>query len=144
LPPLSATKTADYVDADLLGDADPARTVAVFDLQVEGEPAAREVVYFRAAKDIAWPDPGVRATLRAGEGGAVLDLAADALARAVWIDFGDVDADLSDNALTLLPGERVTLRVASAADPDTLRGALSVRTLADALPSDSPSPPSPT
>jgi len=143
LPPLSATKTADYVDADLLGDADPARTVAVFDLQVEGEPAAREVVYFRAAKDIAWPDPGVRATLRAGEGGAVLDLAADALARAVWIDFGDVDADLSDNALTLLPGERVTLRVASAADPDTLRGALSVRTLADALPSDSPSPSSP-
>lgn len=138
LPPLSATQTADYVDADLLGGADPARTVVVFDLEVGGEPAAREVVYFRAAKDIAWPDPGVRATLRAGEGGPVLDLAADALARAVWIDFGGLDADLSDNAITLLPGERVTLRVASDADLDILRGALSVRTLADALPPPSP------
>jgi len=142
LPSLSATGIADYVDADLLGDADPARTVAVFDLDVEGEPGAREVVYFLAAKDIAWPAPGLRASLHADEDGPVLDLAADALARAVWIDFGNVDAEPADNALTLLPGERVTLRIASTADLDTLRGALHVRTLADALSFESPSSPS--
>jgi len=137
--PLSAARVAGYDDADLLGGADPAATVAVFDLDVEGEPPAREIVYFAPAKDIRWPDPGVRAHLRRDGNHHALDLDASALARAVWIDFGELDAEPSDNALTLLAGERVTLRVASAAGLDALRGALRVRTLADALPSDPPS-----
>jgi beta-mannosidase len=56
------------------------------------------------------------------------------------VDFGQVDADLSDNALVLLPGERTSLRIASGAKLDTLRSALRIRSLADALPSDSPLP----
>jgi beta-mannosidase len=60
----------------------------------------------------------------------VLDLRAAALARAVWIDFGDTDAELSDNALTLLPGESVSLHVTSKADLATLRETLRVRTVA--------------
>jgi beta-mannosidase len=133
LAPLSATKLADYTDAALLGDADPASTVAVFELQVQGEPASRGVVYFKAAKDMSWADPGLRATLRRDGRGYALDLQAAGLARAVWVDFGDVDADLSDNALTLLPGERLTLHVASKAALETLRKSLHVRSLADAL-----------
>ncbi|MDT1862375.1 glycoside hydrolase family 2 protein, partial [Acinetobacter baumannii] len=53
MAPLSATRMAAYRDADLLGKADPANTVAVFELQAEGEPAARAVVYFAPAKRIA-------------------------------------------------------------------------------------------
>jgi beta-mannosidase len=116
LAPLSATKVAAYADAELLGNADPASTVAVFELQVKGEPASRGVVYFKAAKDIQWPDPGLRAALRRDGDGYVVDLRAEKLARAVW-----VDADVSDNALTLLPGERVSLRLPSKFDPATLR-----------------------
>ncbi len=130
---LSATKVAEYADAELLGAADPARTVAVFDLQVEGEPAARDVVYFKAAKELAWGDPGQRAELRRDGGGYALDLQASSLARGVWIDFGDLDAELSDNALTLLPGEGVTLRIESPATFEDLRAALRLRSLADVL-----------
>jgi beta-mannosidase len=133
LAPLSATKVGDYLDADLLGKADAASTVAVFDLQAEGEPAARGVVYFAPAKHIRWGAPGLRATLRRDAAGLVLDIAATRLARAVWIDFGKLDAELSDNALTLLPGERVALRVTSAADEGALRAALQLRSLADAV-----------
>ncbi len=137
LAPLSATRFRDYVDADLLGKADPAATVAVFDLQVEGEPVSRGAVYFAPAKQVKWnsaePRAGLRAELRRDGAGLVLEVTAARLARAVWIDFGELDAELSDNALTLLPGERVQLRVTSAAIEGALRAALHVRSLADAV-----------
>jgi beta-mannosidase len=133
LAPLASTKLADYTDAGLLDGADAASTIAVFDLSVEDEPLARDIVWFKPAKDIAWPDPGVRATLRKDGDGAVLDLGAQRVARAVWIDFGDLDAEISDNALTLLPGESMALRVESGADVEALRAALHVRSLDDAL-----------
>jgi beta-mannosidase len=133
LAPLSALKVADYLDADLLAGADPASTAAVFELRAEGEPASRGVVYFKAAKDMRWPDAGLHADLRRDGQGYVLDVRADRLARAVWIDFGDLDAEPADNALTLLPGESLSLRVASTASLEALRKSLSVRSVADIL-----------
>jgi beta-mannosidase len=103
----------------------------VFDLQLEGEPASRGVVYFRAAKEMAWPDPGLRAQLRPDGDGFALELHAEKFARAVWIDAGDLDAEFSDNALTLLPGESLSLRVSSKADLTALRKSLRVKSLAD-------------
>ena len=129
LAPLSAAKVADYPDADLLGQADPASTVAVFELKPEGEPSSRRVVYFKAAKDLRWPEAGLRAALRADGKGYVLELRAAALARGVWVDFGDLDAEVSDNALTLLPGESLTLRVRSRAGLAALRKALQLRSV---------------
>ncbi|MBY0243724.1 MAG: glycoside hydrolase family 2 protein [Burkholderiaceae bacterium] len=130
LAPLSAWKATEYTDQQLLGGADPATTVAVFELHAEGEPVSRRLVYFKAAKEIAWPDPGLQAQLRRAGGGVVLELRAATLARAVWIDFGELDATLSDNALTLLPGERVLLRVDAKASMDTLRRALRLQSVA--------------
>jgi beta-mannosidase len=133
LAPLSAARTADYADADLLGGADPASTVAVFELRAEGEPASRGVVYFKAAKDMRWPDAGLHADLRRDGQGYLLELRADRLARAVWIDFGDLDAEPADNALTLLPGESLTMRVASKSSLAALRKSLRVQSVADVL-----------
>lgn len=146
MAPLSATRVAGYRDAELLGKADPASTVAVFELRAEGEPAARAVVYFAPAKRITWKDAGLRAELRRDPnlaGVYLLDVSASSLARAVWIDFGDLDADLSDNALTLLPGERITLGLTSDASEDALRAALQLRTLADVVPATLPQTRSP-
>jgi beta-mannosidase len=131
LAPLSAAKVADYLDADLLGGADPASTVAVFELQAEAEPASRGVVYFRAAKEMAWPEPGLKMALRPDGDGFALELHAEKFARAVWVDAGDIDAGFSDNALTLLPGESVTLHVSGKAGVAALRKSLRVQSLAD-------------
>ncbi len=133
LPALAATVALQAADAELLRNADPKRTVAVFDLQVQGEPPSRDVVYFVAARDAAWPDPQLVAELRQSDDGYRLDVSTKKLARAVWIDFGDLDARLSDNALTLVPGETVSLRVDSAASLAELREALRIRSLFDAL-----------
>ncbi|MEH0167115.1 beta-mannosidase [Roseateles microcysteis] len=131
LAPLSATKLAHYTDAELAGVADPASTVAVFDLQVEGEPASRGVVYFRAAKDMSWRDARLQAELSRDGQGFKLLLKATRLVRALWVDFGDLDAEVSDNALTLLPGERISLRLSSQSGLEALRKSLSLRSLAD-------------
>lgn len=140
LPALAATVALQASDAELLAGADPERSVVVFDLQVEGEPPSRDAVYFAAAKDLAWPDPQLEAELRrepapaqAGGDRYRLDLSSRKFARAVWIDFGDLDGTLQDNALTLVPGETVSLRVDSPASLDDLRKALRLRSLADAL-----------
>ena len=50
-----------------------------------------------------WPDPGLQAQWRRDGHGYALELHAAKFARAVWLDTGELDADLSDNALTLLP-----------------------------------------
>ena len=130
LAPLSASTVAAYDDKDLLRGADPSRTAAVFDLLVNGESVSRRIVYFDAAKALALPDPGLQAEIRSDDGDVYrLDLRTSALARAVWIDFGDIDADLSDNALSLLPGETVSLRVESKAGLAELRRGLKLRWL---------------
>jgi beta-mannosidase len=133
LAPLSAARLANYADVELLGNADPASTVAVFDLQAEGEPASRRVVYFKAAKEMRWPEPGLSAELRRDGKGFALEMRAARFARAVWIDFGAVDAGVADNAMTLLPGESVTMHVATNASLAALRKALRLRSLADEL-----------
>jgi beta-mannosidase len=130
LAPLSAAKVADYRDADLLGGADPTSTVAVFELQAEGEPASRGVVYFRAAKEMAWPDPALRAQVRRHGGDTTIELRAEKFARAVWLDAGNLDAEFSDNALTLLPGESLTLHVSGKASLGALRESLRLQSLA--------------
>ena len=96
---------------------------------MDGKPVSRRIVYFDAAKALALPDPGLRAELQRDGDGYRLDLHADKLARAVWIDFGALDAELSDNALSLLPGETVSLRLASKASLDDLQQQLTLRSL---------------
>ena len=54
------------------------------------------------------------------------------LARGVYISFGDVDAQLSDNYFDLLPGETVTLQVKAATAHDQIQSAMKVISLTDA------------
>ena len=133
---VSAQLLTRYADADLLGDADPAAAVAVFELQVEGEPASRSVVYFKPAKDLAWPQPGVQARVEREGAGLVLHLQTATLARGVWVEFEGLgvgeDVELADNALTLLPGETLSLKLSSSASLENLRRSLRLRVVASA------------
>lgn len=129
VPANSVFELARHADAELLAGADPLRTVAVFDLEVDGEPRSRQLVYFVAAKALELPEPGVQASWRRDGGESWLELHAQGLARALWIDFDGLDAALSDNALTLLPGERIALRVRSDTDPERLAQRLRLRWL---------------
>jgi beta-mannosidase len=140
LPPLASVSVADYDDAQLLGRADPQHTVAVFELIVAGNSVSRRFVYFDVARKLALPDPELRTgVLRDGDGYRVR-VTAKRFAREVWIDTGDLDVELEDNALTLLPGETIALHMASREKPATIERQLHVRDLHDAARPSDPTP----
>jgi beta-mannosidase len=131
-PALASTRAARLTDAALLQGADPHRSVAVFELIERGRLLSRQILYFAPALALPLPDPGLHAELADHGHGIVLNVRAERLAREVWIDFGALDAQVSDNAFDLLPGERVELPVATETDIASLRNALRVRSLFDA------------
>ena len=127
LAPLSAANVVDLTDAELLHGADPRHSAAEFELWVDGRRVARHVVYFDAAKNLRLRDPQLHAELQHDGDGYTLTLTAKQLARGVWIDFGALEAELSDNAFDLPAGESASVRVQSSASLDQLRRALTLR-----------------
>jgi beta-mannosidase len=132
VPALGSTRAAELTDASLLHGADPHRSFAVFELVEQGRPVSRHLLYFEPALALLLPDPGLHAELVDSGHGIVLTVRAERLAREVWIDFGPLDAQVSDNAFDLLPGERVELQITGTASLASLRDALHVRSLFDA------------
>ena len=133
LPALTSTKVASYTDAQLLNGADPYAAFAIFELIDNGKTVSRNLVYFDEAKNLRLPLPQIHTQLAASSDGYTLTLTADKLARDVWVSFGDLDAEVSDNAFDILPGESVTLTVHSKVALDKLQQALEVQNLAGAM-----------
>ena len=126
LQPLSSTEAATLPDAALFGAAPANASYAVAELIVGDTVASRAIVERALPKDMAYPDPGL--TVRWS--GTEATITAARFARALMLDFGTVAAQPSDDGFDLLPGESITVRVASDASPAALRKALTLRTLA--------------
>ncbi|MYM95008.1 beta-mannosidase [Duganella vulcania] len=131
MPPCAAMQVASYHDQQLLGPLDARSHVAVFDLSLAGELVSRGVVYFAPAREVKWPASALHAELGEQDGEVRLELSCKALARAVWVEFEGLDVEVSDNALTMLPGERRVLRLGGAG-LDDLRRCLKLRHLGEA------------
>jgi beta-mannosidase len=133
VPALSSLNVATYSDAQLLNGADPHASFAVFELLEGSAVVSRNLVFFDEAKNLALPAPHIQAKLEAGRDGYTLRLSTDRLARDVWVSFGDDDAELSDNAFDLLPGQSVTLTVHGKASLQELERTLHVQNLAGVM-----------
>ncbi|GGA30250.1 beta-mannosidase [Dyella nitratireducens] len=134
LAALSSTKVAGYTDAQLLNGADPHATFAVFELLDGDNVVSQNLVFFDEAKTLALPVPKIHTSLASGTDGYALTLSSDTLARDVWISFGDLDAEVSDNSFDLLPGQSVTVTVHDGkAGLDKLQHALRVQDLAGVM-----------
>ncbi|AXI84462.1 glycoside hydrolase family 2 protein [Xylella taiwanensis] len=133
IAPLSSRQIAQYSDAQLLGQADPEHSVAVFELLNGNTILSRQTVFFDAAKHLKLPQPHIRSAWKADHGMYLLTLTSPAFAREVWLSFGDIDARLSDNAFDLLPGEPLTVQIRSAAPLAQLQKALQIRDVAATL-----------
>ncbi|HZD49527.1 MAG TPA: glycoside hydrolase family 2 protein, partial [Silvibacterium sp.] len=66
-------------------------------------------------------------------GGYRIRLTSPVLARSVYLSFGDLDAEPSDNYFDLLPNEPAEITVKTQAQIDALRQKLAVISLADAF-----------
>lgn len=125
LDPLSARDVASLADGDLFAGAAANASYAVAELLVDRRGISRQIVERGVPRDMAYPAPGLSARWE----GKRVTVTATALARAVMLDFGDIAAQPSDDGFDLLPGESVTLDIASDASSTALARALTLRSL---------------
>jgi beta-mannosidase len=119
---------------DLAAKADPHRSFLAFDLEVAGKNVSRNLIFFDVTHDLELPVmPKIETNLSKSGADYTITLQSSKLARGVYISFGDLDVDSSDNYFDLLPGESVTVTLKSSATLDQLKSALKVMSLTEAF-----------
>jgi beta-mannosidase len=124
-------------ETEILANADPKKSFLVFDLIAGGKNVSRNLVFFDIMHNLDLPSPvQVESSVDNSSGSYVVTLRSAALARSVYLSFGDLDVQMSDNYFDLLPGEpvNVTLKVPSSTSLDQLKQAMQVMSLTDAFP----------
>ncbi|MGC2291553.1 MAG: glycoside hydrolase family 2 protein [Candidatus Acidiferrales bacterium] len=124
-------------DKDLLANADPKKCFLVFDLAVGGAEVSRNLIFFDTMHNLDLPTSvHIDTSLDHANGAYAVTLRSPVLARSVYISFGDLDVQTSDNYFDLLPGEAVTVRLKapSAVSLDQLKSSMQVISLTDAFP----------
>jgi len=133
IPAQSSAIYLSFDKTDLAGKADPHRSFLVFDLEVAGKKVSRNLIFLDVTHNLDLPvGPKIETTLDKTGGGYALTLQSSQLARGVYISFGDLDVETSDNYFDLLPGESATVKLKSAATIDQIKGALKVMSLTEA------------
>jgi beta-mannosidase len=132
-----AQSNAIYFSVDkaaLAAKGDLRKSFLVFDLDVAGKRVSRNPIFFDAMHSLDLPvAPRIDATLsKAGEEYTVT-LKSAKLARNVYVSFGDLEVQSSDNYFDLLPGEPVTIRLKTAATREQLKAALTTMSLTEAF-----------
>jgi beta-mannosidase len=137
---IPAQSSAIYFTVDqkeLLANADPTKSFLVFDLTVGGQQVSRNLIFFDTMHNLDLPKPvKIETSLDKSNGGYAVTLRSPALARSVFVSFGDLDVKTEDNYFDLLPGEAVTvkLKTPAAVTLDQLKSGIRVISLTDAFP----------
>jgi beta-mannosidase len=121
-------------EAPVAAKGDLRRSFLVFDLEVAGKRVSRNLIFFNATHDLELPvAPRIETTLNKTNEGYTVTLQSSKLARSVYLSFGDLDAQSSDNYFDLLPAEPVTIEIKSSVRAEQLKAALKVTSLTEAF-----------
>jgi beta-mannosidase len=121
---------SEFVNAN---GTDAATIFGVADLQVNGKQVSSNIVYFVPTKLVQLPKANIAADLTQQGNAYVLRLSSPALARSVYVSFGELDAKFSDNYIDLSPGEPAEIQFTSPATLDQLKANMKIMSLADAF-----------
>ena len=114
--------------------ADPRRSFLAFDLEVNGNKASRNLLFFDVTHNLELPvAPKIEAVLSKSGDDYTVTLKSEKLARNVYLSFGDVNVEAGDNYFDLLPAEPATIRLKSTATLEQLKGALNIMSLTEAF-----------
>jgi beta-mannosidase len=133
IPAQSSAIYLTFDKTDLAAKSDPHHSFLVFDLDVAGKKVSRNLIFFDLMHNLDLPVmPKIDATLSKTGADYSITLQSSQLARSVYVSFGDLDVDSSDNYFDLLPGESVTVTLKSSATLDQLKSALKIMSLTEA------------
>jgi beta-mannosidase len=135
VPAQSSAVYAAFDEKELLANADPKKCFLVFDLEVAGQHVSRNLIFFDTMHNIDLPAaPKIQTSLASSAAGYLVTVSSPVLARSVYLSFGDLDVQFSDNYFDLLPGESVTVNLQSTASLSQLQSSMQVVSLTNAFP----------
>ncbi len=119
----------------LLRGQDASKVFLHCELLEGGLPVSSNTVFFKPFKELRLPAPNVSTQVVRADGGTVVTLSTDTLARGVYLSAEGLEGRFADNFFDLLPGRKlsVAFRTRRRVSPDELRRRLRVRTLSDAF-----------
>ena len=106
------------------GAADTSRVFVVADLTVAGAQVSRNLVYLAPTKGVHLKPAQLRVEANGAKGSYKIRITSPVLARSVYLSFGNLDVEVSDNYFDLLPGETVEIAASSATTLDALKAQL--------------------
>ena len=133
IPALSSAVYLQMPLAEFANAADPTQVFVAADLTASGAQLSKNLIYLTPTKTIHLPPAHIQTEVTPTDGGFRIKLTSPALARSVYVTFGDLDADPSDNYFDLLPNEPVEITVRTQAPIDVVRQKVTVISLVDAL-----------
>jgi beta-mannosidase len=134
IPALSSAIYVRLDKRDLLAKGDPRRSFLTFNLEIEGKSVSRNILFFDTTRNLELPvAPRIESTLGKSGDGYTLTLLSSSIARAVAVSFGDLDVQMSDNYVDLLPGEPVSIRLETSSSLAQLKGSLKTMSLTEAF-----------
>jgi beta-mannosidase len=127
-----------YLDWPLkkLSDAGAANTSRVFvvaELTAGGTVISRNLAYLAPVKEVHLKPAQLKVEAAGANGNYKVRVTSSVLARSVYLSFGNLDVQVSDNYFDLLPGETEEITVTSAASLDALKAQLKAISLTDAF-----------
>jgi len=115
------------------GAHDTSRVFVVAELTAGGVEISRNLVYLAPTKGVQLKPAQLKVETTGANGRYKIRVTSQVLARSVYLSFGNLDAQVSDNYFDLLPGETVEITATSAASLDALKAQLKVISLTDAF-----------
>jgi beta-mannosidase len=130
-----------YLDWPLkkLADAGASKTSRVFvvaDLTAGGAQISSNLVYLAPVKEVHLKPAQLKVETTGAKGSYRIRVSSPVLARDVYLSFGNLDVQLSDNYFDLLPGATAEITATSAASLEGLKAQLKVISLTDAFATD--------
>jgi beta-mannosidase len=115
------------------GAADTSRVFIVADLSDGGGEISRNLIYLASVKEVHLKPAVLKMDATGGNGSYKIRITSPALARSVYLSFGNLDVEVSDNYFDLLPGETVEIAIKSGAALEALKAQMKVISLTDAF-----------
>jgi len=115
------------------GAADTSRVFVVADVSVDGKQISQNLTYIAPVKEIHLKPAVLKVETAGVQGAYKIRVSSPVLARSVYLAFGNLDVDVSDNYFNILPGETVEITAKSAASLEAVKAALKVVSLTDAF-----------
>ncbi|MGD0681861.1 MAG: glycoside hydrolase family 2 protein [Terracidiphilus sp.] len=119
------------------GAQDTSRVFVVAELTAGGAQLSRNLVYLAPVKGVHLKPAQLTVETTGAKDSYRFRITSPVLARSVYLSFGELDVQISDNYFDLLPGETAEIKVSSTASLEALKSQLKVISLTDAFAADS-------